>query len=274
MEINEAERRRWNDERWVSVWPKRERMTDAISPFVLEAAALRPGERVLDVGSGGGRLSLEAARLVAPDGAVVGADLSGPLVALARERARAAAAANVEFTRVDMQIDEIPGDPFSIAISQFGVMFFEDPVAAFANIRAHLAPGGRLAFACWQGLEHNPWHFAAAISEFLPAPAPETERTPPGPFALANPARTAEILTSAGFRAVRTTPYEIAVDAPPDSVFDDIQLTLMGVAPEHHGAARAAVHSYLRQFDLGNGLARLRLAFQVVRAHSPDGAAG
>lgn len=267
METNEAERRRWNDERWASLWPKRERMTDAISPYVLEAAALRPGERVLDIGCGGGRLSLAAARAVGTEGSVVGADLSAPLGALAERRARDAGADNVEFRQLDMQTDSIPGDPFAAAISQFGVMFFDDPVAAFGNIRAHLAPGGRIAFASWQRLEDNPWHFASAIAEFLPAPPSSAAGTTlPGPFSLADPARTAEILTSARFRDVRRTPYEITVDVPQDAIFDDIQLTLMQVAPEHHDAARAAVNAYLRQFELGNGLSRLPLGFQVVQA--------
>ncbi len=267
METNEAERRRWNDERWASLWPKRERMTDAISPYVLEAAALRPGERVLDIGCGGGRLSLAAARAVGTEGSVVGADLSAPLGALAERRARDAGADNVEFRQLDMQTDSIPGDPFAAAISQFGVMFFDDPVAAFGNIRAHLVPGGRIAFASWQRLEDNPWHFASAISEFLPAPPPSAVGTPlPGPFSLADPTRTAEILTSARFRDVRRTPYEITVDVPQDAIFDDIQLTLMQVAPEHHDAARAAVNAYLRQFELGNGLSRLPLGVQVVQA--------
>jgi SAM-dependent methyltransferase len=269
VETNAAERRRWNDERWASVWPKRERMTDAISPFVLAAAALRPGERVLDIGCGGGRLSLAAARAVGAGGSVVGADLSAPLGALAEQRAREEGADNVEFRRLDMQTDRIPGDPFTVAISQFGVMFFDDPVAAFGNIRAQLAPQARIAFACWQRLEDNPWHFASAIAEFLPASPPAAAGTTlPGPFALADPTRTAQILTAAGFRDVRRTPHELAVDVPEDAVFDDIQLTLMRVAPEHHERAAAAVRAYLKQFELGNGLSRLPLGFQVVQAQT------
>ena len=97
MEINEAERRRWNDERWAALWPKREPMTDAVTPFVLEAASLQQGERVLDIGSGGGRLSLEAARIVGHAGTVVGADLSGRLELSRERRAVDAGAANVEF---------------------------------------------------------------------------------------------------------------------------------------------------------------------------------
>jgi hypothetical protein len=78
--------------------------------------------------------------------------------------------------------------------------------------------------------------------------------------------RTAQILTAAGFRDVRRTPYALAVDVPEDAIFDDIQLTLMQVPPEHHEQARVAVQAYLRQFELGNGLSSLPLGFQVVQA--------
>jgi SAM-dependent methyltransferase len=269
VEINEAERRRWNDERWASLWPKREPMTDAVTPFVLEAAALRKGERVLDIGSGGGRLSLAAARIVGSDGAVVGADLSIPLARLARERAHEANAANVTFETLDMQTDSLPGNRFDAAVSQFGVMFFDDPVAAFGNIRAHLTPAGRIAFACWQRLEDNRWHFASAVKQFLPpAPPSPPGAVPPGPFAFADAERTKAILREAGFGDVRRTPLEVSVDVPQDSIFDDIQLSLMGIPPEHHGAARAAVEDYLRQFEVSPAVMRIPLAFQVFTARS------
>ena len=108
------------------------------------------GERVLDVGCGGGRTSLAAGEAVGMAGYVVGADISEPLRALADRRAQEAGAKNVSFRQVDMQTDTVPGGPFDVALSQFGVMFFDEPVTAFGNIRAHLKPGGRLAFACWQ----------------------------------------------------------------------------------------------------------------------------
>lgn len=269
MEINEAERRRWNDERWASLWPKRESMTDAVTPFVLEAAALQERERVLDIGSGGGRLSLAAARIVGGEGAVVGADLSGPLGTLARERAAEASAANVEFRTLDMQTDSLPVDPFDVAVSQFGVMFFDDPIAAFGSIRAHLTPAGRIAFACWQRLEDNRWHFASAIKALLPpAPPSAPGAVPPGPFAFADPERTKGILLAAGFTDVRRTAHELSVDVPQNSMFDDIQLSLMGIPAEHHDAARAAVAEYLEQFAVTPGGARIPLAFQIFTARS------
>ena len=110
-ETNEAERRRWNDARWTEVWPKRERLTDAVTAYVFAAAALQTGERVLDVGSGGGRTSIAAARAVGPTGAVVGADISVPLRALAERRAAESGADNIAFCTVDVQADTVPGGP-------------------------------------------------------------------------------------------------------------------------------------------------------------------
>jgi SAM-dependent methyltransferase len=154
-------------------------------------------------------------------------------------------------------------------VSQFGVMFFDDPVAAFTNIRAHLRPGGRIAFACWQRLVDNRWHFASAVAEFVPpSPPAEAGVVPPGPFAFADPVRTTGILERAGFGHVRRTPHELEVDVPQDSIFDDIQLSLMGIAPTHHAAARAAVEDYLRQFEVTPDVSRLPLAFQVFTARS------
>ena len=154
-------------------------------------------------------------------------------------------------------------------MSQFGVMFFDDPVTAFANVRAHLRPGGRLAFACWQRLQDNHWHFASAVAEFLPPAPPQAPgAVAPGPFAFADPARTTDILQRAGLADVGGTPHELEVDVPQNSIFDDIQLDLMGIAPEHHDAARAAVEDYLRQFEVAPDMSRLPLAFQLFTGRS------
>jgi len=239
MTTNEAERRRWNDEYFASLWPKRERLTDQVTGYLFEVLALRPGERVLDVGCGGGKTSIEAARAVGAEGSVVGADVSAPLNRLARQRAEAAGVGNVEFQVVDVQVDPVEGAPFGVAMSQFGVMFFDEPVTAFANIRAHLEPGARLAFACWQSAERNPWFFSTAIAEFLPAPPePAPGKSPTGPFAL----------------------------APEDSVVDDPQLASIGVSEDELPAAQAALHAHMQQFRLESGLCRFPLRFQVFQA--------
>jgi SAM-dependent methyltransferase len=270
VETNELERGRWNDEQWVTVWPKRERMTDAVTAFVLDAAALRPGERVLDVGFGGGNTSLAAAQAVGPQGAVVGADISTQLTALAQRRAREAGVANVNFHTADMQVDTVAGAPFDVAISQFGVMFFDEPQPAFANIRRHLRQGGRLAFACWQSIEQNPWFFGRAIMSLVPPPSPPAPgKSPTGPFSLADPEQTTALLRAAGFEEIKRTNHELAVDVPRDAVVDVAQLEFLGVSAENLPAAEAAVENYMQQFAVGEELLRLPLAFQVFEGVNP-----
>ena len=265
METNEFERRRWNDQQWATLWPKRERLTGEVTAYLMDAAAPASGEQVLDVGCGGGRTSIAAARLVGADGAVVGADVSAPLLELAARRAGEAGVANLSFAVVDMQ-----RAPFDLAMSQFGVMFFDEPETAFANIRAQLEPGARLAFACWQEAEKNPWFFAPALAELLPPPpALAPGKSPTGPFALADPERTTAILTSAGFADVRRTAQELSVETPQDSVVDDAQLTFIGVPPEQLEEIRAAVDAHLQQFVVGPGTSRFPLAFQIFQAHNP-----
>jgi SAM-dependent methyltransferase len=267
METNDAERRRWNDAYFTSLWPKRERLTDQVTGYVLEALALRSGEHVLDVGCGGGKTSIEAARAVGADGSVVGADVSEPLTRLARQRAEEAGVENVVFQVVDVQTDPVEGAPFGVAMSQFGVMFFDEPVTAFTNIRTQLEPGARLVFACWQWAESNPWLFSAAIAEFLPQPpAPAPGKSPTGPFAFADPERTTGILEAAGFVDVVRTAHALDVDVPEDSVVDDLQLSFIGVPEDQLPAARAALDAHMQQFRLGSGLSRFPLRFQLFRA--------
>ena len=169
-----------------------------------------------------------------------------------------------------MQIDELPVGSFDVALSQFGVMFFDEPVRAFRNIRAHLAPGGRIAFACWQANERNPWFFAPAIAEFVPAPPPlEPGKSATGPFALAEPEYTVAVLESAGFADVRRTLHEIAVEAPHDAVVDDVQFELMGIPADKLPGAKRAVDAHMSQFVLDDETSRFPLAFQIFEAANP-----
>jgi len=267
MDTNQAERRRWNNQDWVSVWHKREPLTDEITPFLLDALALRSGERVLDVGCGGGKATIAAARAVSPSGIAIGADISVPLTDAATRRATNAQVDNVSFCVADMQHERVAGGPFDVVMSQFGVMFFDEPLAAFANIRAHLDPGGRIAFACWQTIDRNPWFIGPALAGIAPPPPPPAPgKSPTGPFALGDHVRTQNLLASAGFANVRRRAHDLVADLPHDAVVDDAQLTFMGVPADKLAAARATVNDHLARFRSGPGRAKFPLAFQVFQA--------
>jgi ubiquinone/menaquinone biosynthesis C-methylase UbiE len=140
---------------WVAEAERYDRMLRPWGDAVLDAAAPAAGERVLDVGCGTGATTLAAAARVAPGGHAVGVDLSPPMLSLARDRAGRQGIENVSFVEDDAQIADFQPGEFDAAVSRFGVMFFADPAAAFANIRGAMRTGGRLAFACWQDLAHN-----------------------------------------------------------------------------------------------------------------------
>jgi SAM-dependent methyltransferase len=268
-EANVAERRRWNDADWTSVWPKREAMTSAVTDILLDQLDLQSGERVLDVGSGGGTTSIAASGRVGPGGSVVGADISGPLVELARSRVAEKQIPNVSFHVTDVQRDTVPGAPFDVALSQFGVMFFDEPVTAFANIRAHLAPSGRLAFVCWQAIERNPWFIGPALAGLVPAPPPPAPgKSPTGPFSLSDPERVDEILAGAGWTSIVGNPYELVATVDRDAIIDQGQLTFLGVPEEAFDDARRAVEEQLRPLQTADGRIQTPLSVQIFTAHT------
>ncbi len=267
---NEAETRRWNDERWTSSWPYRERLTDTVSPYLLDAVGARPGQRVCDIGCGGGALTTTLAGLVGPDGEAVGIDLSVPLLELARDRATQSGVANVRFVQLDVQTGTLAEPPFDLAVSQFGVMFFDEPTAAFRAIRGYLKPGGRLVFACWQGVERNPWHTGTTLRPLLPSPpVPAPGKSPVGPFALGDDEYVGEILEAAGFTEIHGTPHETTVRAPASAVIDPSLFQFMGIPPEQEDQAHHMIERHLERFAVGNDQFEYPLAFTVFEATNP-----
>ncbi|HEY5272480.1 MAG TPA: class I SAM-dependent methyltransferase [Acidimicrobiales bacterium] len=266
---NETERRRWNDPYWSGVWPRREQLTGAVTPALFEHLQLQPGERVLDIGSGAGITALEAAKLVGTTGEVVGADISAPLVAFSTRRAQDEDATNIRFVVADVQEEKIPGAPFDVALSQFGVMFFESPRAAFQNIRGHLREGGRLGFACWQVAKNNRWHLSRALAPFVPPPPPPAPgASATGPFSLGDPTYTKGILQDAGFHDIGHTALDLVAIVGPDAIVDEDQLVFLGVTEDRLAAAREAVAAHLAQFARPDGRYDAPLAVQVFTATS------
>jgi SAM-dependent methyltransferase len=187
---------------------------------MLDAAQLRAGDRVLDVGCGQGTDTLKAAQQVAPKGSVVGVDITAPLLDRARRRVAETAIDNVEFVQGDAQVHPFEEAAFDVVISRFGSMFFADPTAAFANLNRAIRPGGRMAIVCWQGLLQSEWA-AVAVGAVVPhVGMPDiTDLGPPGapgPFAFADGDRLKEIVEAAGLSDVTleaiTRPMRIGED--------------------------------------------------------------
>ena len=214
MPANEPMIELWNGDGTAAWTTHPDRYDVMLAPFgdaVLDAAVPAPGERVLDVGCGGGALSLAAARAVAGSGSVVGADISRPLLALAAQRATGAGANNITFVEADIQTAPLGADTYDL-ISRFGVMFFDDPTVAFRNLRAAARPGGRLAFACWRSLPENEWALVPVLATLPHLGAPDVPAPDaPGPFAFAEADHVVEVLTSAGWTDVRTDEFRTAI---------------------------------------------------------------
>jgi SAM-dependent methyltransferase len=192
-------------DKWLANVDRFEGMIAPAGEALMAHAAYRSGERVVDVGCGGGATTIEIARAVGPDGEVLGLDIAPMLTAEGERRARAAGLANIRFLTADAATARPDGAPFDRLFSRFGSMFFGDPPAAFANLRAMLRSGGRADLGVWASPKENRWvadmmEIAGRYLE-LPAPVPHA----PGPFALDDPDYVRPLLAGAGFERIEIT---------------------------------------------------------------------
>jgi SAM-dependent methyltransferase len=260
--VNVEQHQAWDGhegEHWARHADRYERSTRRHRERLLAAADLRASDRVIDIGCGSGRTSIEAAQR-APEGTTMGLDLSGPMLAVARQRALDEAIENVTFVQGDAQVH--PFEPGAdVALSLTGAMFFSDPVAAFANIGSGLRPGGRLALVAWRELERNEWvstiRSSLALGRDLPTPPPDA----PTPFSLADADRVRSILGAAGYVGVALDPVdepmELGTDADDTFEFFSHVGIVEGLLDGLDDAARA------------EGLDNLRTALKD--AETPDG---
>jgi SAM-dependent methyltransferase len=183
------------------------RATDALLAF----AAPRAGERVLDVGCGCGAPTLDFARAVGPAGRVVALDISGPMLAEGRARAEAAGLANIDWRQADPATAAL--EEYDLLTSAFGVMFFGDPLGAFAHMRRAARPAARMALVSWRSLAENPWMEVPmnAVARHLP-PRPKPAAHAPGMFAFADPERVTQILTATGWAPPQFQKLDLALD--------------------------------------------------------------
>lgn len=258
----------WNGtggEKWLRF---QKTIDENFAPFgqkALAAAAISPGEAVLDVGCGCGESTVEIAHLVGTEGRVSGLDISEPILQHARRQALSALKNNVSFECGDAQVCRFERNVYDVAFSRFGIMFFDAPVAAFKNIRGALKKGGRLAFVCWQPASENDWIRTSleVVSRHLPLPPPPGQDDP-GPLSFGDPERVKHILASSGFSNIgikgMNVPFTVGRDLEESVAF----LTQMGPASgvitqaEAGDAVKSDIAASMRKaiaaYDTGKGI--------------------
>lgn len=275
---NASQAEYWNaaaGETWARFQELLDRQIAPLGEEALRELAPQRGERVVDVGCGCGQTTWEIAARVGPTGAVLGVDLSAPMLAVARSRPRPARAAPAEFRQADAQVTDLGRGSYDAAYSRFGVMFFADRVAAFANLCATLRPGGRLAFVCWRELRENPWMqepLEAARPHLPPLPAPDPDAA--GPYSLASAERIRSMLAAAGFEGVDVRRHDarIGVDSVDDALTLALRVGPLGAALREHPARKdviaAPVRAVLQRHAETAGV-RMAASVWVVSARRP-----
>lgn len=204
----------WNGDvgdRWASNQDRLDAMLQPFSEAMLRIASIKSGERIMDIGCGCGATTFDLAARTGPTGRVLGVDISAPMIARARDRASALKSA-AEFMLADASTHDFKAGSFDLLTSRFGIMFFVEPVPAFAHMRKALAPGGRTAFICWRPMKENPW-IAAPLFAALPHVPPQEPAVPgaPGPFAFDDRDRFRRVLTEAGYSSIDIEPHDAAL---------------------------------------------------------------
>lgn len=276
MSVHQDQIDYWNGPtglKWAKYQTEMDRNLQEAAIAGLQLAKPRPGEQVLDIGCGSGETSLLLAEAVGPGGKVTGVDISQPMLTLARVRAEGRN--NLQFVEADAAFHAFRPE-FDLIFSRFGVMFFADPVAAFANIRKAAVPDGRLAFVCWRSAKENEWasYPFAAAKPHLPEQKPGDPNTP-GPFAFADPERVRRVLSQAGFRDVAIEAFDGEMDLGGDPEHAGFQLTsLMGptsralknVDDATRAKVRDAVREAMTRFLKERGHLRPGIACWLVTA--------
>ena len=248
-------------------WADRQQVQDIllapVADLLLDRARPAPGERIVDVGCGCGATTSALAQRAGPAGHVLGIDISGPM--LARARQLAPAGLPVDFELADATIYPFASGGFDLLVSRFGVMFFAEPALSFANMRRALRPSGRLAFACWREPRDNPWLMLPLQAAYRHVPKlPQLGPEDPGPFSFAGEPRVQRILTQAGFSGIAMERCDLALDVAIGRGLDaavqgaleigPASRALEGQPPDLRAAAARSIREALAPFARGQAV--------------------
>ena len=218
---NEAQQEYWNGEvgeRWAERDDFMARLLEPAAVALLQKVLPARGIDAIDIGCGGGSQTIALAEKIGVGGSVLGVDISKPLLECARGRTILTKfnRAHVEFLKADASTYGFTPESVDLLFSRFGVMFFDDPVSAFANLRQALLPDGKLGFCCWREKRLNDWINLPyqAIRPYLPE-QPEEDPFAPGPFAFARGEYVSEMLAQAGFSGVEIIPCDVPMSFGP-----------------------------------------------------------
>jgi SAM-dependent methyltransferase len=269
----------WNGptgETWVRKQAQLDAMLDPMTAPTIAALGDITGRKIVDIGCGAGTTTFGLEQVVGPDGAAFGVDISAPLITYAQERARQMKS-NARFAVADAGADALEGAPHDALFSRFGVMFFEEPVAALSHMRSMLRPSGAMAFVCWRGIEENRWNALPgdAILPLLPHKPPAPDPNAPGPVAFANPQRTRGLLVRAGWKDVMIEPWdgEIIIAPTVDDAADfgvnmSSATRLIASANIDRGEAVRLITEKLAPLVSADGSVRAQAACWIVTARA------
>ena len=257
---------------WARLTGRIDRQLRAAADWMIDALALEPGERVLELAGGPGTVSMIAARAVSPGGHVIYSDFAEPMVDAARERLQAEGAAGVEYRVIDAETVDLPDASVDAVACRMGYMLMADPAAALRESARVLAPGGRIALAVWSDPGSNPWAalpMQAVASQLGAPPAPADA---PGLWALADEARLRGLLEDAGFQSIRIEKLDDAVEF--ESAEQWIEMTrrlagplkalLANLDDDTRGAIEAHMREAAKPYELPDG--RISMPEQMLAA--------
>ena len=270
----------WNGpagQRWVRRQEEQDTLLAPVAEVLLDRAAPRPGEFVLDIGCGWGGMAVALARRVLPGGRVLGLDVSELM--LARARQLLPPGLPVDFVSGDATVHAFEPARADLLFSRFGVMFFAEPARSFANMRKGLRGRARVTFACWREPRENPWLMLPLQEAYRHVPRlPEVGPEDPGAFSFAAEPRVRNILARAGFADIHLEPVGLSLDLGVGQGLDAAVATALGIGPasralegqpaDLQSAATASIRAALAAHQSGDRVP-LAGAIWIVTAINP-----